>query len=82
MTASSWRLGYAGVILALACIPAAAEVAVTRHDDRIDVAVDGAAFTSYIAAGHRKPILFPVLGPGGTPAAHGWPRPERGKERR
>ncbi|MFM7207300.1 MAG: PmoA family protein [Planctomycetaceae bacterium] len=76
MTASPWRLGYAGAILALACIPAAAEVSVTRHDDRIDVAVDGAAFTSYIAAGHRKPILFPVLGPGGTPMTRSWPMRE------
>ena len=51
----------------LAAVPAPAEVALTRRDDRIDVAVDNAAFTSYVHSGHRKPILFPVYGPGGVP---------------
>lgn len=51
----------------------AADVTVTRGDGRIDVAIDGKPFTSYIHAGHRKPILFPVHGPGGTPMTRSWP---------
>ena len=51
----------------------AADVTVTRGDGRIDVAIDGQAFTSYVHAGHRKPILFPVHGPGGTPMTRSWP---------
>jgi len=61
------------VVVALACLPASAAVTLERHDDRIDVAVDGKPFTSYIHAGHRKPILFPVHGPGGVPMTRSWP---------
>lgn len=57
----------------MAAVPAPAEVALTRRDDRIDVAVDNAAFTSYVHSGHRKPILFPVYGPGGVPMTRSWP---------
>ena len=75
----SWRLGPrlpAAGLLALAAVvasPAVAEVAVSRQDGRIDVAIDGEAFTSYVHTGHRKPILFPVRGPGGTPMTRSWP---------
>ena len=62
-------------LMALVCLQAAAlaEVTVERRADRIDVAVDGKPFTSYIHAGHRKPILFPVHGPGGVPMTRSWP---------
>jgi len=62
-------------LVAFVCLQAAAlaEVTVERHADRIDVAVDGKPFTSYIHAGHRKPILFPVHGPGGVPMTRSWP---------
>ena len=54
-------------LVAFVCFQAAAaDVTVERRADRIDVAVDGKPFTSYIHAGHRKPILFPVHGPGGV----------------
>ena len=62
-------------LIALVCLQAAASAAVTldRHDDRVDVSVDGKPFTSYIHAGHRKPILFPVHGPSGVPMTRSWP---------
>jgi len=50
-----------------------ADVRLERRDDRVDVSIDGEAFTSYVFAGHKKPILFPVLGPGGTPMTRSWP---------
>jgi hypothetical protein len=64
-----WRF----VVAALVCGPASAAVTVERHDDRVDVAIDGQPFTSYVHAGHRKPILFPVRGPGGVPMTRSWP---------
>jgi len=51
----------------------AGEVRLERRDDRIDVTLDGRPFTSYVFAGHRKPILFPVHGPGGTAMTRSWP---------
>lgn len=52
---------------------AAAEVTVETREDRIDVAIDGKPFTSYVHAGHRKPILFPVIGSGGVAMTRSWP---------
>ena len=61
------------VVVCLACRAPAGEVRLGRHDDRIDVTIDGEPFTSYIFAGHRKPILFPVRGPGGVAMTRSWP---------
>lgn len=68
-------LAWFGCLIAvwLACAPAMAEVSLSCRDGRIDVAVDGEPFTAYVFEGHRKPILFPVLGPGGTPMTRSWP---------
>ncbi|MFM9059622.1 MAG: PmoA family protein [Planctomycetaceae bacterium] len=57
----------------LACHAAVAEVGLERRDDRVDVTIDGEPFTSYVFAGHRKPILFPVHGPGGAAMTRSWP---------
>lgn len=70
--AASWP-GLLAVTVACACGPAVAEVTLSCRDDRIDVAVDGQPFTAYVHAGVRKPILYPVLGPGGTPMTRSWP---------
>ncbi|MFM7243794.1 MAG: PmoA family protein [Planctomycetaceae bacterium] len=77
----NWRCTWAPVsalpaLLVLAWLTATTavgDVAITRHDERVDVALDGAPFTSYVHTGHRKPILFPVHGPGGTPMTRSWP---------
>jgi len=50
-----------------------AEVRLERRDDRVDVTIDGAPFTSYIFAGHPKPILFPIVGPTGAGLTRQWP---------
>ena len=60
-------------VLCLACPAAAGEVRLERRDDRVDVTIDGEPFTSYVFAGHRKPILFPVHGPGGAAMTRSWP---------
>jgi hypothetical protein len=60
-------------VLSAACRAHAGEVRLACHTDRIDVTVDGEPFTSYVWVGHRKPILFPVLGPGGAAMTRSWP---------
>ena len=54
-------------------LPARGDVVVERREERVDVTVDGKPFTSYIFAGHAKPILFPILGPTGKPLTRQWP---------
>jgi hypothetical protein len=62
------------VVVAVLCVACrAGDVRLERHDDRIDVKIDGEPFTSYVFVGHRKPILFPVLGPSGVPMTRSWP---------
>lgn len=54
-------------------VVAAADVTFQHRDDRVDVMLDGKPFTSYIFAGYAKPILYPVLGPGGIPMTRSYP---------
>ena len=49
------------------------EVRLEQKDDRVDVSIDGRPFTSYLFKRHAKPILFPILGPGGLPMTRSWP---------
>jgi hypothetical protein len=53
--------------------PVSADVTVEPRDGRIEVAIDGSPFTTYLFEGHRKPILFPVIGPGGILMTRSWP---------
>ncbi len=58
-------------ILPMAETPA--EVVLEPGDDRVMVAIDGEEFTNYIFTGHDKPILHPLLAPGGVPLTRSWP---------
>lgn len=60
-------------MIAICGLTRAADVQVERCQDRIAVTVDGKPFTAYVFAGHRKPILFPVIGPGGAAMTRSWP---------
>jgi hypothetical protein len=60
-------------VLNAACRAPAGDVQLACHADRIDVTIDGEPFTSYAWAGHCKPILFPVRGPGGLALTRSWP---------
>jgi hypothetical protein len=62
-----------GAVMLAGAAAAAAEVKLERREGRIDVSVDGQPFTSYVFAGHRKPILHPVIGPGGAAMTRAWP---------
>ena len=61
------------VMIVLGGLAAAADVQVERAADRVVVTVDGKPFTAYVFTGHRKPILFPVIGPGGAAMTRSWP---------
>lgn len=66
-------LGCCVALIVLGGLAAAADVQVERAADRVVVTVDGRPFTAYVFAGHRKPILFPVIGPGGAAMTRSWP---------
>jgi hypothetical protein len=53
--------------------PLTAEVRLERHDDRIDVTIDGTPFTSYRFTDLTKPVLFPIIGPTGVGMTRQWP---------
>jgi hypothetical protein len=53
--------------------PLTAEVRLERHDDRIDVTLDGTPFTSYRFTDLTKPVLFPIIGPTGVGMTRQWP---------
>ena len=52
---------------------AQADVVLERREDRVDVTVENAPFTSYIFQGHAQPILFPIRVPGGETITRSWP---------
>jgi len=66
-------LGCCVALIVLGGLAAAADVQVERAADRVVVTVDGRPFTAYVFGGHRKPILFPVIGPGGAAMTRSWP---------
>ncbi len=50
-----------------------ARVVFERRPDSIRVCIDDRPFTEYVFEGHPKPILFPIIGPGGVPMTRSWP---------
>jgi hypothetical protein len=55
---------------------------VQKHQDRIEVLVNGELFTAYrFDATLEKPVLFPVQAPDGTIVTRGYPIAPRGQER-
>jgi hypothetical protein len=63
----------AGVSIARSEQPRSGKIAMLESEGRIDVTIDGKLFTTYDYRTHKKPILFPVLGPGGVPMTRSWP---------
>ena len=54
-------------------LSAAEKVKLTRDGDAVRVDVDGKHFTTYLAKGNHKPILYPVLGPSGVAMTRNYP---------
>jgi hypothetical protein len=65
-------------------LSAPAQVTVTPHEAerRIDVTIDGHAFTSYLwPTSLEKPVLYPLIAPDGTTVTRGFPLEPRAGER-
>jgi len=45
-------------------------------DGKVTVNIDGQLFTEYIFQGHTKPVLYPVIGPGGQEMTRSYPMKE------
>ena len=65
------------VALSLPCAARAAEFQMVRSDDGVEVQLDGQLFTRYVVKSGAKPILWPVIGPTGSPVTRGYPMDER-----
>ena len=58
------------------------EVKVKEAERRVDITYDGAPFTSYIwPTTLKKPVLYPLLAPGGITVSRGYPLEPRPEER-
>lgn len=54
----------------------AADVVITKVEDKAIVKIDGELFTEYVFAGHAKPILYPIIGPHGIEMTRNYPMKE------
>lgn len=61
------------LVLSTPATATAAEVRLESKPDRVTVWVDDEIFTEYIFEGYEKPILYPVIGPGGVGMTRNWP---------
>jgi hypothetical protein len=62
------------VVLWLASLsPAAAEVTLDQSPQGVTVKLDGQLFTEYLIKSGSKPILWPVIAPGGQRVTRNWP---------
>ena len=74
------------IVAVIAAVPASTPlpVIVTPHESakRVDIAIGGKPFTSYIWPDEvKKPVLDPIRSAGGTLVTRGWPRAPRPGER-
>jgi len=53
--------------------PSAGGVAITEHDGKVTVKVDGKLFTEYCFTDVPRPYFYPVIGPTGVPINRHWP---------
>ena len=73
-----------GLTPMLKAAPPAKGVTITTNAaaHRVDIAIDGAPFTSYLwATNQRKPVLYPIIAPDGTTVTRGYPFATRPGER-
>jgi Methane oxygenase PmoA len=58
------------------------QVVVHEAQHRVDITIDGQPFTSYLwPASLKKPVLYPLIAPGGTVVTRGYPLAPRAGER-
>jgi hypothetical protein len=70
------------LLAALACAAAAAgEFKVEETDTGVKVLLDGELFTEYLKKSGTKPVLWPIIGPTGTPLTRAFPMARVERER-
>src|SRR4051812_39807418 len=68
------------MLSALPPVVIAAEVKLTRSEDRVRVEIDGRLFTEYIFKGASRPYCYPVLAADGTPLTRDFPMKKQAGE--
>jgi hypothetical protein len=66
-------------VMPIFLLPAAAlaeKLVVGQDQEGVTVTVDGELFTKYLVRSGAKPVLYPVLGPGGKPMTRAYPLEE------
>ena len=62
--------------------PSGVTITPNQAAHRVDIAIDGKPFTSYLwATNQRKPVLYPLIAPDGTTVTRGYPFETRPGER-
>jgi hypothetical protein len=46
---------------------------ITKQDDGLTINVDGKLFARYLTSGHKKPVIWPVIGPTGKEMTRAYP---------
>lgn len=59
--------------LALAALPALADITVAKSEAGAVVMIDGQLFTEYVSLSETKPILWPIIGPTGKKMTRDYP---------
>lgn len=62
-------------LVCLACfnVSIAQEFKVTEQDDGVTIDVDGKLFARYLTTGHKKPVIWPIMGPTGKEMTRAYP---------
>lgn len=66
----------AALLYAFGSNAAAGEVEIRQEKGKLVIEVNGQHFTDYIYEGYSRPILFPILGPGGAKMTRNYPLAE------
>lgn len=70
------------ILLSLTTAALAAEFTLEKNDHGVTVKLDGELFTDYLIDNGPKPILWPIIGPGGQRMTRAYPMDEVEGERR
>ena len=64
------------IALSLLALSIQAQTTLTAEDKSVRVELDGEHFCNYIFDGQQRPILYPIIGPNGTPMTRNFPMKE------
>lgn len=73
LTSLAAILALAGALSMAVRVAAAGEVAVQKNDKGASVTIDGKPFADYLTATGPKPIVWPIIGPGGHEMSRAFP---------